>query len=41
MERYVLVCTIGGNALKFHEKLRNDVCYKFQKSNHKIQIKIQ
>lgn len=36
LERYVLVCTIGGNALKFHEKLRNDVCYKFKKRKAKL-----
>lgn len=36
MERYVIVCAIGGEALKFHEKLTNDVCYKFNKKRAKL-----
>lgn len=29
MERYVIVCLINGEALKFHEQLVNEVCNKF------------
>lgn len=36
MERYVIVCAIGGEALKFHDKLTNDVCYKFNKKRTKL-----
>lgn len=36
MERYVLVCNIEGEALRFHEKLTNEVCYKFNKRRQKL-----
>ena len=36
MERYVIVCAIGGAALKFHEKLTSSVCYKFNKKRTKL-----
>ncbi|MHC6178910.1 2'-5' RNA ligase family protein [Clostridium sp. JNZ X4-2] len=36
MERYVIVCTIGGSALKFHERLTSSVCYKFNKRRTKL-----
>ncbi|WP_446897123.1 2'-5' RNA ligase family protein [Clostridium sp. LBM24168] len=36
MERYVIVCVIGGQALKFHEKLTSNVCYKFNKRRTKL-----
>lgn len=36
MERYVLVCNIEGEALKFHEKLTNEVCHKFNKRRQKL-----
>lgn len=36
MDRYVLVCNIEGEALKFHHKLTNNVCHKFNKKPQKL-----
>lgn len=36
MDRYVLVCIIGGEASRFHHKLTNDVCQKFNKRRQKL-----
>ncbi len=34
--RYVIVCLISGDALKFHEKLVTDVCNKFNVTRQKL-----
>lgn len=34
--RYVIVCLIKGNALKFHERLVEDVCYKYNVKRQKL-----
>ena len=36
MDRYVLVCTIEGEASEFHDKITRDVCYKFNKKRTKL-----
>lgn len=36
MDRYVLVCLIEGEAGKFHDKLVNEVCSKFNKRRTKL-----
>ncbi|WML35062.1 2'-5' RNA ligase family protein [Clostridium sp. OS1-26] len=36
MKRYVLVCNIEGDALKFHEKIASEVCHKFNKKRQKL-----
>jgi 2'-5' RNA ligase len=36
MDRYVLVCNIEGEALKFHDKITNEVCHKFNKKRQKL-----
>lgn len=36
MNRYVLVSNIEGEALKFHDKITNNVCHKFNKSRQKL-----
>lgn len=36
MNRYVLVCVIGGEVLNFHKEIRSDVCYKFNKRPQKL-----
>ncbi|WP_333861481.1 2'-5' RNA ligase family protein [Clostridium sp.] len=36
MERYVIVCAIGGDALKFHDRLTTDVCHRFNKKRTKL-----
>ncbi|MHC1682304.1 MAG: 2'-5' RNA ligase family protein [Clostridiaceae bacterium] len=36
MDRYVLVCNIEGEALKFHENLVKEVCIKFNKRAQKL-----
>lgn len=36
MNRYVIVCLIKGKPLEFHEKLVEDVCYKFKVKRQKL-----
>lgn len=36
MERYVLVCNIGGEAFRFHRKVTKEVCGKFNKRPQKL-----
>lgn len=36
MRRYVLVCNIEGDALRFHEKVTSEVCQKFNKRRQKL-----
>lgn len=36
MNRYVLVCIIGGEVLNFHKEIRSSVCYKFNKKPQKL-----
>ncbi|MCT8976786.1 2'-5' RNA ligase family protein [Clostridium sp. CX1] len=36
MERYVLVCNINGEASRFHNKITNEVCHKFNKRPQKL-----
>lgn len=36
MDRYVLVCLIEGEAREFHNRIRKDVCYKFNKRPQKL-----
>lgn len=34
--RFVIVCLIKGTALKFHEKITEDVCYKFKVKRQRL-----
>ncbi|WP_050607852.1 2'-5' RNA ligase family protein [Clostridium niameyense] len=36
MERYVIVCLVKGEALKFHESLVGNVCFKFKVNRQKL-----
>lgn len=36
MERYVLVCDIGGEAFEFHKNIVNEVCSRFNKRPQKL-----
>ncbi len=36
MDRFVIVCLLKGETLKFHEKLVEDVCYKYKVKRQKL-----